>query len=297
MEQNMTVEQINAIRQQRQQRFQQMGVSNAGQMMNESTVSNGGKTNLNILQKIQQIKSGAAKQELSKYVNATAKPGALPGLAGFDAIPVSKPKGPNRNPNMQQQSVDPNFKVELDSFKSNASHVDNSELSMIDAMFAGGGGGGGRMSPQQLGFDNGQPFMQQRGQNTQLDLDSTLSQMPSFNPATAINRAKAKAANGQGPEYLRFAQSNPAGNPEDYMDPSVNQQFNNMGITPAMKIMMETIAKTMAEQTIRKVLSEFTEQKQQQNKNTFEVYNKDQNIIKTSDGKLYKITPVQVKKK
>jgi hypothetical protein len=296
MEQNMTVEQINAIRQQRQQRFQQMGVTNAGQMMNESTVSNGGKTNLNILQKIQQIKSGAAKQELSKYVNATAKPGGLPGVAGFDAIPVSKPKGSNRNPNVQQ-SVDPNFKVELDSFKSNASHIDNSELSMIDAMFAGGGSGGGRMSPQQLGFDSGQPFMQQRGQNTQLDLDSTLSQMPSFNPATAINRAKAKAANGQGPEFLRFAQSNPVGKPEDYMDPNVAQQFNNMGITPAMKIMMETIAKTMAEQTIRKVLSEFTEQKQQQNKNTFEVYNKDQNIIKTSDGKLYKITPVQVKKK
>jgi len=83
------------------------------------------------------------------------------------------------------------------------------------------------------------------------------------------------------------------------MDPSVTQQFNNMGITPAMKIMMETIAKTMAEQTIRKVLSEFTQQKQQQQQgqNTFEVYNKDQNIIKTSDGKLYKITPVQVKKK
>ncbi len=293
----MTVEQINAIRQQRQQRFQQMGVSNAGQMMNESTVSNGGKTNLNILQKIQQIKSGAARQELSKFVNATAKPGTLPGIAGFEEIPVSKPKGQNRNPNMQQKAVDPSFKVELDSFKSNASHVDNSELSMIDAMFAGGGGGGGRMSPQQLGFDNGQPFMQQRGQNTQLDLDSTLNQMPSFNPANALNRAKAKAANGHNPEYLKFAQSNPAGNPEDYMDPSLTHQFNNMGITPAMKIMMETIAKTMAEQTIRKVLSEFTEQKQQQNKNTFEVYNKDQNIIKTSDGKLYKITPVQVKKK
>lgn len=296
MEQNLTVEQINAIREQRRQRFQQMGVSGAGQMMNESVVANG-KTNLNILQKIQQIKSGAAKQELSKYVNATAKPGALPGAAGFDAIPVPKPKGPNRNPNMPQQSVDPSFKVELDNFQSNASHVDNSELSMIDAMFAGGGSGGGRMSPQQLGFDSGQNFMQQRGKTTQLDLDSTLNQMPTFNPATAINRAKAKAANGHNPAYLQFAQTNPVGNPEDYMDPSVAQQYNSMGITPAMKIMMETIAKTMAEQTIRQVLSEFTQQQKQQNKNSFEVYNKDQNIIKTSDGKLYKLTPVQVKKK
>lgn len=295
MEQNLTIEQINAIREQRRQRFQQMGVSNAGQMMNESTVA-GGKTNLNILQKIQQIKSGAAKQELSKYVNATAKPGSLPGAPGFEALPVPKPKGQSRNPNVQQPSVDPAFKVQLDSFSAPSSHVDNSELSMIDAMFAGGGGGGSRMNPQQFGFDNGQPFMQQRGRNTQLDLDSTLSQMPTFNPATAINRAKSKAANGHNAEYLKFAQSNPIGNPEDYVDPSINQQFNSMGITPAMKMMMETIAKTMAEQTIRQVLNEFT-QKQQNNKNTFEIYNKEQNIIKTSDGKLYKITPVQVKKK
>jgi len=293
MEQNLTVEQINAIREQRKQRFQQMGVNNAGQMMNESAVSNG-KTNLNILQKIQQIKSGAARQELSKFVNATAKPGSIPGAQGFDEIPVPRPKGPNRNPNMQQ-SVDPNFKVEIDKFQSNASHVDNSELSMIDAMFAGNSGGG-RMSPQSLGFDNGQNFMQQRGNTTQLDLDSTLSQMPSFNPATAINRAKSKAANGHNPEFLKFAQTNPVGSPQDYMDPSVSQQFNNMGITPAMKMMMETIAKTMAEQTIRQVLNEFT-QKQQGNKNSYEVYNKDQNIIKTNDGKLYKLTPVQVKKK
>ena len=95
---------------------------------------------------------------------------------------------------------------------------------------------------------------------------------------------------------MNFAQQNPVGNPSDYAveDPYVNQQAQGMGITPAMKMMMESIAKTMAEQTIKKVLTEFTASQQQ--KTFFEVYNKEKSIIKTADGKLYKLTPVQVKK-
>lgn len=284
---NLSPEQIMELREKRRQMFEQMGIKNAGQMMTESTVATGAK-NMNILQKIQQIKSGAAKSELNKYVNATAKPGSLPGSQGFDPIPVSKPKkGPNPQ---QQQAVDPKNRVEVQSFSNLVSHIDNSELAAIDAMF-GGGAPRMRMSPQQMAFDSGQPIMQQRPM--QLDLDSTLSQMPMFNPQTAINRAKSKANS----QYLQFAQGQPIGSPEDYVvqDPYANQQTNAMGMTPAMKMMMETIAKTMAEQTIRKVLTEFTEQ--QRGKNYFEVYNKDQNIVRTADGKLYKLTPVQVKKK
>jgi hypothetical protein len=59
-------------------------------------------------------------------------------------------------------------------------------------------------------------------------------------------------------------------------------------------MMMESIAKAMAEQTIKKVLTEFTEN--QKSKNYFEVYNREKSIIKTADGKLYKLTPVQIKK-
>lgn len=289
---NLTPNQMHDLKEKRRLMFESMGVSSAGQMMAESTVSTGAK-NLNILQKIQQIKSGAAKSELNKYVNATGKGASSPGGQGFDPIPESRPnKTANKNLNAPQQAVDSKHKVELENFSnSSSSHVDNSELSMIDAMF-GGGGSKGRMSPSQFGFDSGQPFMQQRNQNTQLDLDNTLSQMPSFNPANAIQRAQSKAS----AQYLQFAQGNPVGSPQDYavQENHVNQQFSDMGLTPAMKMMMESIAKTMAEQTVRKVLSEFTEN--QRNKNTFEIYNKEKSIIKTSDGKLYKLTPVQVKR-
>jgi hypothetical protein len=63
----------------------------------------------------------------------------------------------------------------------------------------------------------------------------------------------------------------------------------------AIQIMMETIAKGIAEKTIRNVLNEYSEQ--QKSKVFFEYYNKEQGVIKTSDGKLYKLTPVTIKKK
>jgi hypothetical protein len=290
---NIAQDQAYDLREKRRRMFEQMGVSHAGQVMSESAVGTGAK-NLNILQKIQQIKSGAAKSELNKYVNASSKGGGnLPGAQGFDPLPEYKPnKSRGQNPNMPQQQVDPKHKVELDSFASSSSHVDNSELSMIDAMFGGGGSRGG-FSPQKTSFDNGQSFMQQRPQDFQVDLSSTLNQMPTFNHNQAIQRAKAKSDQ----TYLQFAQNKPIGAPEDYVfeDTHANQQMAGMNFTPQMKMMMETIAKTMAEQTMKKVLSEFTEQ--QKNKNYFEIYNKDQSIVRTGDGKLYKLTPVQVKKR
>ena len=63
---------VEALREQRRQMFEKMGIKNAGQMVTESTVATGAK-NLSVLQKIQQIKSGAAKSELNKYVAASSK--------------------------------------------------------------------------------------------------------------------------------------------------------------------------------------------------------------------------------
>ena len=282
---------MDAMREQRRQMFEKMGVKNAGQMVVETAVATGAK-NLNILQKIQQIKSGAAKSELSKYVAASSKSSgsSTPGLAGFDPIPEARPK--KQNPNAPVQQVNSEYKVPLDSFSSPNKGIDNSELSMIDSMFAGEGS---RVSANHYGggFDSGQPLMPQRAQNMDLDLGSTLNSMPSFNPEHAIQRAQAKAQNNS---FLQFAQQNPAGNPSDYAveDPYIAQQAQGMGITPAMKMMMESIAKTMAEQTIKKVLTEFTASQKQ--KTFFEVYNKEKSIIQTADGKLYKLTPVQLKK-
>lgn len=282
---------IDAMREQRRQMFEKMGVKNAGQMVVENTASAGAK-NQSMLQKIQQIKSGAAKSELSKYVAASSKSSgsSTPGLAGFDPIPEARPK--KQNPNAPVQQVNSAYKVPLDSFSAPNKSIDNSELSMIDSMFAGEGSRIS-MNPYGNGFDSGQPLIPQRPQNMDLDLGSTLNSMPSFNPEHAIQRAQAKAQNNS---FLQFAQQNPVGNPSDYAveDPYVAQQAQGMGITPAMKMMMESIAKTMAEQTIKKVLTEFTASQKQ--KTFFEVYNKEKSIIQTADGKLYKLTPVQLKK-
>ena len=281
-----------ALRNQRMQMFEKMGIKNAGQMVTETTVAGGAK-NLNILQKIQQIKSGAAKSELSKYVSASSKSSgsSTPGLAGFDPIPEVKAN--RKNPSAPGQQVNSEYKVPIDNFSAPNKGVDNSELSMIDSMFSGEGS---RVSMNPYGgnaFDSGQPLMPQNSQNTQIDLGSTLNAMPSFNPEHAVQRAQAKA---QGNSFLQFAQQNPVGNPSDYANQEsyVEQQTQSMGITPAMKMMMESIAKTMAEQTIKKVLTDFTET--QKNKTFYEVYNKEKSIIKTADGKLYKLTPVQIKR-
>ena len=281
-----------ALRNQRMQMFEKMGIKNAGQMVTETTVAGGAK-NLNILQKIQQIKSGAAKSELSKYVSASSKSSgsSTPGLAGFDPIPEVKAN--RKNPSVPGQQVNSEYKVPIDNFSAPNRGVDNSELSMIDSMFSGEGS---RVSINPYGgnaFDSGQPLMPQNSQNTQIDLGSTLNAMPSFNPEHAVQRAQAKA---QGNSFLQFAQQNPIGNPSDYVNQEsyVEQQTQSMGITPAMKMMMESIAKTMAEQTIKKVLTDFTET--QKNKTFYEVYNKEKSIIKTADGKLYKLTPVQIKR-
>ena len=255
--------------------------------------------------KIQQIKSGNAKSELSKYVNASAKSNgsSIPGVADFSPIPEVK-QG-RKNPNAPQQQVNSNHKVHLDTFNTPSSHVDNSELSAIDAMFGGGGSQRSSMGGYQNSFDSGQSFMNQRPQDIQLDLDQTLGAMPSFNPHQAIQKAQNRAQNNsnQGNSFLQFAQNNPVGSPQDY---AVDQQYaeyqnqfqpqqvQNAGITPAMKMMMESIAKTMAEQTLKQVLTEFTDK--QKGKTFFEVYNKEKSIIRTTDGKLYKLTPVQLRK-
>ena len=281
-----------ALRNQRMQMFEKMGIKNAGQMVTETAVAGGAK-NLSALQKIQQIKSGAAKSELSKYVSASSKSSgsSTPGMAGFDPLPEVKAN--RKNPNAPGQQVNSEYKVAIDNFSAPNRGVDNSELAMFDSMFSGEGS---KVSPNSFGgnaFDSGQPLMPQNSQNTQIDLGSTLNAMPSFNPEHAVQRAQAKA---QGNSFLQFAQGNPIGNPSDYANQEsyVEQQAQGTGITPAMKMMMESIAKTMAEQTIKKVLTDFTET--QKNKTFYEVYNKEKSIVKTADGKLYKLTPVQIKR-
>lgn len=253
----------------RQEMLKKMGVPGAGKMTNESIVAGG--ANSSMAQKLAAIKNGAAKSELSKYINATSK--SAPS-AGFQGIPTPKQSKSN-------QEVKPEYKQELADF--GAPSANSHELSAIDSMF--GGDGPIRMS--------GNQGISQNPMNMELDINSI--DMPSFNPHAALQqKAKINQNNNPSP-YLKFASTTQPVQNEQFVEvnnPLAQQpQFN----VQQLQVMMETIAKGIAEKTIKSVLNEYSEQ--QKNKNYFEYYNKEKSIIKTPDGKYYRLTQVELKKK
>jgi hypothetical protein len=258
----------------RQEMLKKMGVSNAGQMMNESVVDTG-KSSSSMAQKLAAIKNGSAKAELNKYINATAK--GESGAGGFSGIPESKPRKNN-------EEVKPEYKQQLDKFDMpSSSHSEMGELSAIESLF---GGDGPRMST-----GNGSQMLAQNPVNMELNLDSAV--MPSFNPQAALQQKVRAKAQSQPQEnsYLKFASDTPPVQNEQFVEVGAQPQFN----MNQLQMMMETIAKGIAEKTIKNVLSEYSEQ--QKGKNYFEYYNKEKGIIKTPDGKYYKLTQVELRKK
>jgi hypothetical protein len=258
----------------RQEMLKNMGVKNAGKVMNESIVSTNS-ANASMAAKLAAIRSGSAKAELNKYISATGK-NAPAGAGEFQGIPEPKMR---KNPNQTNEEIKPEYKQKLESFDTSGSV--NQELASIDALFGGDGpvrGGGG--SSQMLTHN---PLSQE------LNLDSV---MPSFNPQAALQQ-KARTQQQQAPSnspYLKYAGEAPA---EQFVEVGSNVQ---PGFNPAqLQMMMETIAKGIAEKTIRNVLNEYSEQ--QKGKTFFEYYNKEKQIIKASDGKYYRLTQVELKKK
>lgn len=269
---NLDEQQRNSILRKRQEMFQKMGVSNAGKMMNESIVATNS-ASAGMASKLAAIRSGAAKAELSQYINATNKQGGPNG--GFQGIPEPKAK-------KNQQEVKDEFKQKVVSFDA-PSNGDGGELSAIEAMF-GGSDGGSRMTTQHHQGSN-----MQQAPIPELSIDSL--NMPSFNPQ-AMSQAKIRNQTQAQSQYLKYASESAA----------QNEQFVEMGnavssqVNPAqLQMMMETIARGVAEKTIRNVLSEYAEQ--QKGKVYFEYYNKEKSVIKTPDGKFYRLTQVELKKK
>jgi len=270
---NLSEEQRQQMLQKRQEMLKKMGVSKGGQMMSESVVATNS-ANSSMAQKLAAIRNGSAKDELNKYINATGKSQGTPG-SGFQSIPEPKQRKNN-------EEVKPEYKQKLDNFSTPGASHEMSELNAIESMF---GGDGPRMS---MGNQN-QPISQ-NPVNMELSLDSTV--MPSFNPQAALQqkvRARAQNQPSQESSYLNFASNTPP-----------HQEFEEVGAQPQfnmnqLQMMMETIAKGIAEKTIKSVLSEYSEQ--QKSKNYFEYYNKEKGIIKTPDGKYYKLTQVELRKK
>lgn len=278
---NLNEVQRQEILRKRQELLKKMGVNNAGKTMSESVVSTNS-ANRAMAEKLAAIRGGSAKAELNKFITATSKGGGgVTGMAGFNAIPESKIK---KNPNQKKEEVNPEYRQELQNFSSSQG---SSELSAIDNMF--GGDGPSRMP------STGE--MSHAPVNTELSIDSMV--MPAFNPQLAIQQKMRTQQNNtqaqaQSP-YLKFAgESAPIPTNEQFVDinPIANQNMTNMA---AMQMMMETIAKGIAEKTIRSVLNEYSQQ--QKGKLQFEFYNKEKTIIKTSEGKYYRITQVELKKK
>lgn len=267
-------QQRNEILRKRQEMLKKMGVSNGGKMMNESVVSTHPGA-AGTASRIAAIRNGAAKAELSKYVNASSK--AANG--GFEGIPEPKAKKPN-------QEVKAEYKQELTKF-SGPQVSNSSELDSIEAMFDGGG----RMSMSSMG---GGMNVAPQSQSQELDFESVNSNMPSFNPQAALQKkVSEKTGNQPQSQYLKYSTQVPPVANEQFIDVgAVNQPQIN---TAQLQIMMETIAKGIAEKTIRSVLNEYSEQ--QKSKLFFEYYNKEKGIIKTPDGKYYRLTQVELKKK
>ena len=266
----------------RKEMLNRMGVKNAGKMMNESIVATNGANN-SMAAKLAAIRSGGAKAELNKYINATGK-NAPSGVGEFQGIPEPSKR---KNPNQAKEEVKPEYKQKLESFDTASST--NQELASIDALF--GGDGPSRMPSQ------GSQMMVQNPISQELSLDSV---MPSFNPQAAIQQKirnqqqqQQLADTGNNP-YLKYASNTPPIQNEQFVD--VGQQANQPMFNVAqLQVMMETIAKGIAEKTIRSVLNEYSDQ--QKGKVFFEYYNKDKSIIKTADGKYYRLTQVELKKK
>jgi len=146
-----------------------------------------------------------------------------------------------------------------------------------------GGGGGGYSQPYAQNSPGGD-LIAQRPMETDLSLDSITAGMPSFNPLAHLQK---KAA----------MQQRQSGAPVNEGIPMQQQQSQGQAMPSYqyLKEMMQDIAKDVSEKIMRNVLKEYSEN--YSNKKYFEVYNKENNIIKTPDGKFYKLTPVVPKRK
>lgn len=260
----------------RQEMLKNMGVKNAGTMMNESIVTTNSAT-AGMAAKLAAIRNGSAKAELNKFITATGK--NAPSSPGeFQGIPEPTKR---KNPNQQKEEINPEYRQKLETFDTSQ----NQELASIDAMFGGDGpvrGGNSQM-------------MAHNPLNQELSLDSV---MPSFNPMAAIQNKARQSSVVQTPSdspYLKYASDVSPIQHEQFVEVGSPQQNQFMANTAQLQMMMETIAKGIAEKTIRNVLNEYSEQ--QKGKVFFEYYNKDKNIIKASDGKYYKLTQVELRKK
>lgn len=273
---NFNEEQMHDQMRRRQEMFKKMGAPHAGQVLNETAIT--GTVNTGMAAKLAAIKSGAAKSDFSKFMSAKGNSNggsSAPGQASFQGIPEPKAK---RGP---KEEVSAEHRQNIEEFSAPMS-TGNSELDAINSLF--GDTGGGRASSNQS-MGNSNDF------HMTMDLDSV---MPSFNPEAVLQQKVRQSNQSQNQTqqenpYLKYAGNVPQ---QQQQQPTTDMSQMNIG---ALQMMMETIAKGIAEKTIRSVLNEYTNE--QKAKPQLEYYNKEKGIVRTPDGKLYKLQPVVITKK
>jgi hypothetical protein len=220
------------------------------------------------------LKSGANRQKVQNLVKS--KGSATQG--GFEGLPEPTMK---KNPNHPGNKLsDPSKAVQVQqNFGGGAQN--SSEFNAMEAMY-GGGNDTAAYSPQ--------PALAQQSnvniQTSQPELSiPTQAAGPVFDPVAMLQQKRMQEQHvpqeQQSSKYLQYAV-----NPQTPTTPQGQFDFQNM------QKMMEEIAK----QTISEVLSEYTEKSK--SKLTYEnVKTKgDTKVIKTQDGKYYKLTPVALTK-
>jgi len=215
------------------------------------------------------LKSGANRQKIQSLVKSSS----VQGQSGFQGIPEPKMKKNPNNPG--NQLSDPSKAVQVQQNFTGGVPVSN-EFSVMEAMY----GGGNDSTPQQ-------PVLAQQNNANMSNSQPELTVPnrvagPIFDPVAMMQQKRTQEQQQpqqQSSEYLQYA-----------VNPQTPQQgqfdFNNM------QKMMQEIAK----QTISEVLSEYTEKSKK--KLTYENVKIKGNskVIKTQDGKYYKLTPVTLTK-
>ena len=215
--------------------------------------------------RLQALKSGANRQQMQSLAKAKSAQNS------FQGIP--EPTQKRRPSNAPGEQVSSDKKVEVQNFQGQAP-VSN-EFAAMEAMFGGGPSAGAinmNMSAPPVNTTQPELTINQDGYG------------PDFNPTAILAQKKAQMRNNS--EYMQYA-VNPEQNIQQETAPSQqNFDFNYM------QKMMQEIAKN----TISDVLNSYTEKNK--DKLTYENVAKSKDgaqIIKSQDGRYYKLVPVKIK--
>jgi hypothetical protein len=224
--------------------------------------------------RLQALKSGANKQQVQSLVKATSQQ-----QQGFQGIPEVKqkrrPQGhPGQDTPVQTVPVENNFGPVAPI---------SGELAAIEAMMGGSSPAYNQPAPQMnmnMAQDTSQP---------ELTVDQG-GYGPTFDPVGMLAKKRQQMQSNQ---YMQFAQQETVENALAPLQQAANPNQQNFDFQNMQK-MMEQIAKN----TISEVLNSYTEKNK--DKLTYENVNvktpDGTQVIKTQDGKYYKLVPVKLKK-